>query len=94
MFAAAVVMSHRQLTVSHPMVVVDCSSANGADVASQLLQGHFDARGHSHPEQTDPTQEQLLLLSALTGGTLVLDNVHKVSAAHAGCIHFVLPFHH
>lgn len=66
--------------VSHPMVVVDCSSASGVKAASQLLLGGL----HGLPAAADYSKSSVdvahdaLLLSALTDGTLVLNNVHKV----------------
>lgn len=66
--------------VSHPMVVVDCSSASGVEAASQLLLGGLDGL----PAVADYSRSGVdvahdaLLLSALTDGTLVLNNIHKV----------------
>jgi hypothetical protein len=88
-----------QLDASHFMVVVDCASAEGADLASQLLQGHCGdvtrqsgSHDRSQPKHIGTTQEPPLL-SALTGGTLVLDNIHKVGWTHPGFFHVVLPLH-
>lgn len=68
------------------MVVVDCSSALGVDVASQLLQGGLDGllHGTDYAKSSVDVANDALLLSALTEGTLVLNNVHKVG--RAGCI--------
>jgi hypothetical protein len=66
--------------VSHPVVVVDCSSASGAAAASQLLLGWPDGllQGVDHTKSSVDVAQDALLLSALTDGTLVLSNVHKV----------------
>lgn len=63
------------------MVVVDCSTVSGVDAAMQLLLGGPDG---VHPGSADYSRSSVdvandaLLLSALTEGTLVLNNVHKV----------------
>jgi hypothetical protein len=66
------------------MVVVDCSSASGVDAALQLLTGGPDGLLHG----PDPTKSSVdvahdaLLLSAITDGTLALNNLHKVRLTH------------
>lgn len=68
--------------VSHPVVVVDCSSASGAAAASQLLLGGPDGllQGVDCTKSSVDVARDALLMSALTDGTLVLSNVHKVCA--------------
>ena len=75
----------QDMSSHHPMVVVDCSSAAGVDAASQLLQGGLGglARGDCSRSSVDVANDALLL-SALTDGTLVLNNVHKVCGPAGG----------
>lgn len=69
-------------------MVVDCSTAAGVEAASQLLCGDQGgvlpgAAGHCSLHSTGNSLPSIahdpLLVSALTDGTLVLDNIHKVS---------------
>lgn len=85
---------------NHPVVVVDCSTAAGVEAASQLLRGNLDGvlpgaaenSLHSNGNSLGIAHDSLLV-SALADGTLVLDNIHKVSSraavqhqAFAGCV--------
>lgn len=67
---------------SHPAVVIDCSSAAGVSVATQLLHGRhggvLPGTDHSPINSSLDVSHDDLLVSALTQGTLVLDNIHKV----------------
>ena len=67
------------------MVVVDCSSRAGAAAASQLLLGGPDGMlpGTDYSKSSVDLDNDVMLLSALSKGTLVLSNVHKVSRLYA-----------
>jgi len=62
------------------MVVVDCSSRVGAAAASQLLLSGPDNMlpGTNLAKASVDLANDILLLSALSSGTLVLNNIHKV----------------
>lgn len=62
------------------MVVVDCSSRVGAAAASQLLLSGPDNMqpGTNLAKTSVDLANDILLLSALSSGTLVLNNIHKV----------------
>jgi hypothetical protein len=93
---------HALQDLSHPVVVVDCSSSAGVTVASQLLQGQMAgalpgaSHSLSHSQSSLDGSHDTLLVSALTHGTLVLDNIHKVSfvAASPMLLPCPQPHHH
>jgi len=70
---------------SHPVVVIDCSTAAGVSVATQLLHGRhggvLPGADHAPINSSLDVSHDDLLVSALTEGTLVLDNIHKVRQA-------------
>lgn len=62
------------------MVVIDCNTAAGAVAAAQLLLGGPEGLPPSVlcSQASLDVANDVLLLSALSRGTLVLDNMHKV----------------
>lgn len=59
--------------LNKPMVIADCSTIEGQLQAELLLGGPETPSGPGHTSTNDP-----VLLGYLTGGTLMLKNVHKV----------------